>query len=98
MTEQSRYGLFEAATKEHGSAGVFFLPAIQIAMAVTAGAGQVLGDLGVAVGHHRDTLLSLRTSIRDSLPLLAGGMRTEVASSSHRSEEHTSELQSLRHL
>src|ERR1017187_5448649 len=47
MAEQSRHGLFEAAAEEHGSPGIFFLPAIEIAMAVTARAGQVLGDLGV---------------------------------------------------
>ncbi len=51
MTEQSGYGLFEAAAEKHGGPDIFFLPAIEIAMAITARAGQVLGDLGVAVGH-----------------------------------------------
>jgi len=48
-TEQSRHRLFEAAAEKHSSANIFLLPAIQIAMAITARAGQVLGDLGVAV-------------------------------------------------
>src|ERR1019366_4343982 len=76
-TEQSRHRLLEAAAEKHGGANVFLLPAIEIAMPVTARAGQVLGDLGVAV-IHRDAL-----SFREPLPLLAGGTRTEVASSSH---------------
>src|ERR1019366_3580481 len=76
-TEQSRHRLLEAAAEKHGGAGVFFLPAIEVAMAVTARAGQVLGDLGVAVIHH-DAF-----SFREPLPLPAGGTRTEVASSSH---------------
>src|ERR1039458_9521848 len=73
-TEQSRHRLFEAAAKKHGGAGVFFLPAVEIAMAVTARAGQVLGNLGVAVIHH-DAL-----SFPVPLPLPAGGTRTAVAS------------------
>src|ERR1039458_9056885 len=77
VAEQSRHRLFEAAAEKHGGAGVFFLPAIEIAVAITARAGQVLGDLGVAVVH-RDAL-----SFPEPLPLLAGGTRTEVASSSH---------------
>src|ERR1019366_9524561 len=77
VTEQSRHRLFEAAAEKHGGPGVFFLPAVQIAMAITARAGQVLGNLGVAV-IHRDA-----RSFREPLPLLAGGTRTEVANSSH---------------
>ena len=49
VTEQSRHRLLEAAAEEHGGANIFLLPAIEIAMAITARAGQVLGDLGVAV-------------------------------------------------
>src|SRR5271166_4396172 len=48
VAEQSRHSLFEAAAEKHGGPDIFFLPAIQIAMAITAGAGQVLGDLRVA--------------------------------------------------
>src|ERR1035438_6006216 len=76
-TEQGRHRLFEAAAEEHGGPDVFLLPAIQIAMPVAARAGQVLGDLGVAVIHH-DAL-----SFPVPLPLPAGGTRTDVASSSH---------------
>ena len=52
VTEQSRHRLLEAAAEKHGGANIFLLPAIEIAMAVTARAGQVLGNLGVAVVHH----------------------------------------------
>src|SRR5205807_7769735 len=45
---------FKGATEEHGGPGVFFLPAIEIAMTVESGAGQVLDDLGIAV-HHQAT-------------------------------------------
>src|ERR1019366_8594206 len=40
VAEQSRHRLLEAAAEEHGSAGVFFLPAIEVAMAGTASAGR----------------------------------------------------------
>src|ERR1035441_4283801 len=76
-TEQSRHRLFEAAAEEHGGPDVFLLPAIEIAMAITARAGQVLGNLGVAVIHHD------ARSFCTPLPLPAGGTRTAVASSSH---------------
>src|SRR5439155_544305 len=45
---------FKGTPEEHGCPGVFFLPAIQIAMTVAARAGQVLADLGIAV-HHQAT-------------------------------------------
>src|SRR5664280_2119230 len=77
VTEQGRHCLFEAAAEKHGGSGVFFLPAIEVAMAITARAGQVLGNLGVAV-IHRDAL-----PFSVPLPLPAGGTRTAVASSSH---------------
>src|SRR5271166_6609709 len=77
VTKQGSQCLFEAAAEEHGGAGVFLLPAIEVAMAITARAGQVLGDLGVTVSH-RDA-----PSFRALLPLLAGGIRTAVVSSSH---------------
>ena len=52
VAEQGRHRLLEAATEQHGGANVLLLPAIEVAMAVTARAGQVLRDLGVAVIHH----------------------------------------------
>ena len=42
---------FEGATEEHRCPGVFLLPAIEIAMPIPPWAGEVLADLGVAVGH-----------------------------------------------
>src|SRR6266536_3614078 len=42
---------FEGTSEEHGCPGVFLLPAIQIAMTVAARAGQILADLGIAIGH-----------------------------------------------
>src|ERR1019366_6096932 len=62
VTEQSCHRLLEAAAEQHGGPGVFLLPAIEIAMAITARTGQVLGNLGVAV-IHRDT-----RSFRGPLP------------------------------
>src|ERR1017187_1422667 len=77
VTEESCHSLREAAAEEHGGPNIFFLPAIQIAMAITARAGQVLGNLGVAVIHHDALPFSV------PLPLPAGGTRTAVVSSSH---------------
>ena len=44
-------GLLEGATEEHGGAGVFLPPAVEVAIPVAARAAEVLADLGVAVGH-----------------------------------------------
>src|SRR5436190_20313951 len=41
----------KGASEEHGCPGVFLLPTVERAMAVSARAGQVVADLGVAVGH-----------------------------------------------
>ena len=43
--------LFESAAEQHRRSCVLFLPAIEIAMAIPPRAGEVLTDLGVAVGH-----------------------------------------------
>ncbi len=77
VTEQSRHRLLEAAAEKHGGANIFLLPAIQIAMAVAAGAGQVLGNLGVAVIHRDAVPFSV------PLPLTVGRTGIAVASSSH---------------
>ena len=44
-------GLLEGATEQHRCPGVFFFPAVQIAIPVAARAAEVLADLGVAIGH-----------------------------------------------
>ena len=47
----SRHGLLKGPPKQHGRPGVFLFPAVEVAMLVAARAGQVLADLGIAVGH-----------------------------------------------
>src|ERR1022692_847086 len=65
VTEETRHSLLEAAAEKHSGPNIFLLPTIEIAMAVTARTGQVLGNLGVAV-IHRDAL-----SFREPFPLPA---------------------------
>src|SRR3984885_2505457 len=43
--------LFEGASEKHGCTSVFLLPAIEVTMTIATWTGQVLTDLGVAVGH-----------------------------------------------
>src|ERR1019366_10002933 len=52
MPEESTKRILEGSTEQHGSASVLLLPAIEVVVAITAGAGEVLAYLGVAVGHH----------------------------------------------
>src|SRR5579864_8752800 len=49
--EVSTQGLLEGASEEHGCAGAFFLPAVEITMPIPARTAQVVADLGMAVGH-----------------------------------------------
>src|SRR5208337_1616518 len=49
---------FEGTAEEHRCPGVFLLPAVEIAMAIAPWAGQVVADLGVAVGHQATCELS----------------------------------------
>jgi len=42
---------FECAAKEHRSTSILPLPAIKIAMPIAPRTGEILADLGVAVGH-----------------------------------------------
>src|ERR1700687_4492659 len=49
--EVGSYGLFERPAKQHGRPGIFLFPAIEVPMLVAARAGQILTDLGIAVGH-----------------------------------------------
>src|SRR6202035_3144729 len=69
--EVGRHTLLERPTKQHGCPGVFLSPPIEVPMLVAAWAGQILTDLGVAVGHE-DT----------SDP--RGSMSVKIESSSHR--------------
>src|SRR6266404_5331942 len=43
--------LFKAPTEDHRCSGLFFTPAIQVAVAIAARAAQVLADLRVAIDH-----------------------------------------------
>ena len=49
--EVGRQGLFEGSAEEHGGPGILLPPAVEVAMPVASRAGEVLADLGVAVGH-----------------------------------------------
>src|ERR1700722_6802657 len=49
--EVSSEGSFKATAEDHRCARIFFPPAIQIAVAIAAGATKVLTNLRVAVGH-----------------------------------------------
>src|SRR6266853_2880339 len=55
VAKKGSNGLFEGSAKEHGSAGIFFLPTIEIAVPVAARAAEILADLGVGVGRHDDS-------------------------------------------
>ena len=49
--EKGTQSLFEGAAEQHRGPGVLLLPAIEIAVPIPPRAGEVLADLGVAVGH-----------------------------------------------
>src|SRR2546426_10145431 len=49
--EVGSQGAFEGSPEEHGGPGVFLLPAVEVAITIAAGAGQVLANLGVAIVH-----------------------------------------------
>src|ERR1035438_3005639 len=51
-------GSLEGATEQHRRPGILLLPAIKIAMPITPRAGEILADLGVAVGHQATCGLS----------------------------------------
>src|ERR1700720_369280 len=63
VAKKGSNGLFEGTAKEHGSAGIFFLPTIEIAVPVTARAAEVLTDLSVGVCHHDASLRSGRVGL-----------------------------------
>src|SRR5438045_5165057 len=47
----SSHGLLEGSAEQHGGPSVLLFPAIEVAMLVAARAGEILTNLGVAVGH-----------------------------------------------
>src|SRR6266852_7274442 len=51
VEEVGSQGPLEGSPEEHGGPGVFLLPAVEVAITIATGAGQVMADLGVAVGH-----------------------------------------------
>ena len=48
VTWDGCHSLLESPAKQHRGPYIFFLPAVEIAVAVTSRAGQILRDLGVA--------------------------------------------------
>src|SRR5712691_4065111 len=52
LTKVGTKGLFKAATEDHRCPCLFFLPAIQIAVAVASRAAKILANLRVAIDHH----------------------------------------------
>src|SRR6266851_4391629 len=52
LTKVGTKSLFKAATEDHRCPGLFFLPAIQIPVAVAARAAKILANLRVAIDHH----------------------------------------------
>ena len=56
--KEGAQGSFEGAAEQHRCPGVLLLPAIEIAMPIPPRAGEVLADLGVAVGHQATCGLS----------------------------------------
>src|SRR5713226_3505294 len=51
LTKVGAQSLFKAAAEDHRCPGLFFPPAIQVAVAIAARAAQVLTDLRVAIDH-----------------------------------------------
>src|SRR4029077_6646072 len=53
--------------EQHRCPGVFLLPAVEVAMLVAARTGQILTDLGIAVGHEETSaVLGSRSAKPDS--------------------------------
>src|SRR5260370_113875 len=51
LTKVGTKSLFKTATEDHRCPGFFFLPAIQITVAIATRAAQVLTDLRIAIDH-----------------------------------------------
>src|SRR5713226_5515934 len=51
LTKIGTQSFFEAATEDHRRPGLFFPPAIQVTVAIAAGAAQILANLRVAIDH-----------------------------------------------
>src|SRR5882724_7693767 len=51
LTEVGTKSLFKAATEDHRCPRLFFPPAIQVTVAITARAAKILANLGVAIDH-----------------------------------------------
>src|SRR5713101_6998780 len=52
LTKEGTKSFLKAATEDHRCPDLFFPPAIQVTVAIAAGAAQVLTDLRVAIDHH----------------------------------------------
>src|ERR1700682_4044002 len=78
--EIGSYGLLERPAKQHGRPGVFLFPAIEVAMLVATRAGQILADLGIAVGHEETSAVlgSLSTKPESSPHRVAGAKPSKL--------------------
>src|SRR6266567_2501318 len=52
LTKVGTQSFFKAATEDHRCPGLFFLPAIQITVAIATRAAKILANLRVAIDHH----------------------------------------------
>src|ERR1700687_5674055 len=67
VAKKGSNGLFEGSAKEHGSAGIFLLPTIEIAVPVTARAAEVGADLRIRVIHYEASSRSGRVGLETEL-------------------------------
>src|SRR5579862_7466344 len=82
--KEGAQGLFEGAPEEYRCAAVLLLPAVEVAMLVSLRTGQVLADLGVAVGHFRP-------------PADCPGLRVKVLPNGRRQRSRQIEAKRFRH-
>src|SRR5207245_4279689 len=52
LTKEGTQSFFKAANEDHCCPGLFIPPAIQITVAIAAGAAKILANLRVAIDHH----------------------------------------------
>src|SRR5712692_3716085 len=87
LTKIGTQSFFEAATEDHRRPGLFFPPAIQVTVAIAAGAAQILANLRVAIDHRcLPTHRCGSGTCSRALPSLPRGQRHQGSGKSVRSE------------